>query len=98
MVKAPVLMGTLEGHHVAGVFHRQERRGVTVGGGADAAEGFLGQVEAIPAGMKLGAGFHQGPGQGLGSLRGPLQHVKGQALGGPGTDTRKLFQFVEKAL
>jgi hypothetical protein len=48
--------------------------------------------------MELGPGFHQGAGEGAGCFHGLLQQMKGQALGGSGTDAGKLFQLVEKAL
>jgi hypothetical protein len=89
-------MGALKSHHVAGVLHHQDDLLVPAGGKADAAEGFLGQVVAFHARMKLGAGLNEGLGEKFGVFNRPFEQMECQALGGTGPHPGKLSQFVKQ--
>ena len=87
VVEAGVLPGALHGHHVLGVGHHADHRGVPLGILADGAQPLpLGEVLAHGAAVDGGFGADDGVGKGGGLLLRQGEDEEGQPLGGLAAD------------
>ena len=99
VVQPVIFPGALHRHHVSGVGHHAHRGGVPPGTGADAAGAVpFGEILAHRAACNGTSCGEDCLSEGVRLLRGQIQHMEGQPLGGFGTDAGEAVEVLHQRL